>query len=74
MYGSLCVNPQYEYATYINRSLKNFNEENECLCSRGCGVVEPIFERRFEDLKAHFCISILFYLPSCWTTNTWAWL
>ena len=76
MYGSLCVNPQYEYATYINRSLKNFNEENECLCSRDCGVAEPIFERRFEDLKDYCCISIInfIYLLRCWTTNIWAWL
>ena len=41
-YGLLATQPQYVFDSIINLSLKSTSDEGECLCSKGCGVVDGI--------------------------------
>ena len=51
-YGLLANKPQYDFDSMIYSSLKPKSDEDECLCSKGCGIVECTKARR-DWLKEH---------------------
>ena len=52
MYGLLASEPQYDFDSEINVHLQNIDDSSFCWCSKGCGLVKPIDERR-DWLKEH---------------------
>ena len=52
VYGLLASEPQYDFGSEINVHLQNIDDSSFCWCSKGCGLVKPIDERR-DWLKEH---------------------
>ena len=51
-YGLLAGEPQYEFDTGVNTSLRKIDHLNKCWCSEGCEVVEKTGVSR-DLLKEH---------------------
>ena len=46
VYGLLASEPQYDFDSEINVHLQNIDDSSFCWCSKGCGLVKPIDQRR----------------------------